>query len=299
MKQYCIEKKRTRTVCIPKEFDICKVQIGVPVKNDEAKKVGLVRVGDIVLPSGRFGAQSRRNAYGYYYADKTKPKERRYISTNWLHPFGNTNASEVPVDMYRECYPKIEVPPIGIELKLYKNEEGHHFVLVDLTPEIRKNYMLEAINLLLEIYGFCYVFDKDIVIESSERRQRCNWEILPQGEMPSKHLKKQISRSGKRSDSFSIFRHEYIEQYKAEKVVEGVNGFKGYYAYVFSKCCVLESAVYGNATYIIPKDNWEVLSQKTKKELFDENKIIAKFDHTAKWMQNIRNEFKTLEIALK
>ena len=71
---------------------------------------------------------------------------------------------------------------------------------------------------------------------------------------------------------------------------------KGYYAYFFDKYCVLECAIYGNATYIIPKDNWEVMSQKTKKELTDEKVLIAKLDHRRDWKTNIASVFKKLEI---
>lgn len=60
----------------------------------------------------------------------------------------------------------------------------------------------------------------------------------------------------------------------------------------------IESAIYGNATYIIPKENWEILSQKTKKELFDENKVIGKIDHTDKWKQNVSDKFRMLEVVL-
>ena len=49
---------------------------------------------------------------------------------------------------------------------------------------------------------------------------------------------------------------------------------------------------------IIPKENWEILSQKTKKELFDENKVIGKIDHTAKWKQNVSDKFRMLEVVL-
>ena len=51
------------------------------------------------MPSAKFGVQSKRNAYGYSYVDKTKPKVRRYVSTNWIQPFGNDNASPVAVDI--------------------------------------------------------------------------------------------------------------------------------------------------------------------------------------------------------
>lgn len=220
------------------------------------------------------------------------------MSTNWVHPFGNTNASEVAVDIYRPCWPQVEVPPYGIELQLFKSKDGQLYVIVVLTDEIRANYLKEAVNILLEIYGVCYIFDGEIQLDYSSKRQRCNWKMLPPGEMPSRHIKKQLGERGEKIDTYDIFRLEYMEKYNSEKIVEGINGFKGYYAFIFSKCCVLESAIYGNATYIIPKENWEILSQKTKKELFDENKVIGKIDHTAKWKQNVNDKFKMLEVVL-
>lgn len=297
MAQYSIRGTRILKLSLPKGYDLNTIQIGVPVIGDEAKKVGLEREGDIVLPSGKFGIQSEKNAYGYSYADKTKPKERRYVSTNWIQPFGNDNASPVAVDIYRPCYPQIYVPAYEIELQLYKDENGNRYVIVNLTEEIRKGFLKEAINLLLEIYGICYIFEKDIRIDESAKRQRCNWEILPAGEMPSKHIEKQLREHGNDIDTYDVFRLDYVEKYHAEKIVEGINGFKGYYAYVFKKYCVLESAIYGNATYIIPKENWEILSQKTKKELFNEGYVIKKIDHTANWKYNINKTFQKLNIG--
>lgn len=297
MAQFSIRGKRILKISLPKEFDVNTIQIGVPVRDDEAKKVGLEKEGDIVLPSGEFGIQSKKNAYGYSYIDKTKPKERRYVSTNWIQPFGNDNASPVAVDMYRYCYPKVFVPAYEIELQLYKAESGNRYVIVNLTKEIREGFLKETINLLLEIYGVCYIFDKDIRIDDSAKRQRCNWEILPAGEMPSKHVEKQLREQGKDADTYDVFRLNFVEKYHFKKSVEGVNGFRGYYAYIFKKYCVLESAVYGNATYIIPKENWEILSQKTKKELFDEGHVIKKLDHTKNWKDNIRTIFATLNIG--
>lgn len=296
MKSYCIKGKRIRKVNIPKEFDSSKIQIGIPVSGDEAERVCLYEQGDMVLPLGNFGAQSRKNAYGYTYADKSKPKERRYVSTNWVYPFGNTNASMVAADIYKHCYPKVIVPPYGIELQLYQDGIGQKFVIADMNDEIRENHLKETINLFLEIYGVCYIFDETIQVDKSSRRQRCNWEILPAGELPSKHIKKQLMEHGQKTDTYSIFRLEYMEKFKSEKIVEGINGFNGYYAYVFKNYCVLESAVYGNATYIIPKENWEILSQKTKKELFNAEKVVAKLDHTEKWQKNITSMFNELGI---
>ena len=296
MAQYCIRRTHVNSLRIPETYDIEKIQLGIPVTRAEAKKVGLLNVGDIVLPSGKFGNQSRKNAYGYTYADKTRPKEPRYISTNWIYPFGNTNASKVPVDIYRKCYPKIEVPAYGIELELYEGENRQQFVIIKMTDEIRKKYMQEAINLMLEIYGECYIYDGVIQIEKVIKRKRCNWEILPPGEMPSKHLERRLKLDNRRTDTYDMARLEYIETYRATDVVEGINGFRGYYAYLYEQYCVLECAVYGNATYIIPKENWEELSQKTKKELIDEKKLVEKIDHTAIWKTKIANTFKKLGI---
>lgn len=168
-----------------------------------------------------------------------------------------------------------------------------------MTDEIRKKYLKEAINLMLEIYGICYIYDDVIQVEKTSKRRRCNWEILPPGEMPSKHVEKQVESINQRTDKYNIARLNYIEMYNFVTSVEGINGFKGYYAYLFENYCVFESAFYGNATYIIQKNNWEEMSQKTKKELIDEKRIIGKIDHTKNWKKNIANMFKNLEIIKK
>lgn len=291
-----IKKRRIRKLVLPKQYNLETIQIGVLVIGGEEIKVGLSNNGDVVLPAGIFGPQSKKNAYGYSYSDKTNPKESRYVTTNWIYPYGNTDAEMIAVDIYRKCYPKVEVSPYGIELQLYINKSGQKYVMAILNDDIREKYIMEAINLCLEIYGECYIFDGEICMDNSTKYQRCNWKILPPGEMPSQHIKKQLQVSGRNTDTYDVFRLEHMEKYKSEKIVEGINGFNGYYAYVFNKCCVLESAIYGNATYIIPKENWEKLSQKTKKELFDENKVIAKINHTEKWEKNINKELKELGI---
>ena len=49
--------------------------------------------------------------------------------------------------------------------------------------------------------------------------------------------------------------------------------------------------MYGNATYFIPKADWGILSQKTKKELFSEDKVLKKIIHNEKWKSSIREYF--------
>lgn len=299
MSQIYFNKRRIRKLNLPESYSLEGIQIGVPVKKDEDKKVGLNSIGDVVLPSEDYGVQSRRNAYGYSYPDKTKPKERRYVSTNWIYPFGNTNASEIPVDIYRECFPKVEVPPYEIHLMLTENDDNERFVIVDLDARVRNEHLKDAVNLMLEIYGECYIFDGEIKIKRNIKKRKIGWEILPQGEMPSRHCERQFTKYRKKPNGFLFYRLEYIEKYDVIDAAEGLNGFKGYFAYVFNNCCVLESAVYGNATYIIPRENWEELSQKTKRLLFDEDKVIDKVVHNKKWKQNITQVFDKLGVFKK
>ena len=40
MAQHCIKGKRIRRVCIPKEYDIDKIQIGIPVSAMKQRRSG-------------------------------------------------------------------------------------------------------------------------------------------------------------------------------------------------------------------------------------------------------------------
>lgn len=289
------EQTRIRQLTLPSCFDINKIQIGIPVDADEAMLIGLHNVGDSVLPAPNFGCVSKRNACGDECADKSQPKIRRYINTIWVQPFGNDYASPSPVDIYKKCYPKILISPTGIEFVLYENSEKKQFVLADLTEEIRKKHLVDVVNLFLEIYGRCYVFDEEIDVTPIKKRRRCNWELLPPGEKPSVHLAHQLKEQCLPYDTFDVNRLYVLDRYDFEFVAEGINGFAGYYAYVFKNHCVLESAKYGNATYIIPRENWEILSQKTKKELMDNDLVVEKIIHTSQWKRMIRKAIKKLE----
>ena len=294
MAHITIQQTRVMKLKLPRSFDPESIQIGVPVVSDEASIVNLIEPGDVILPSAEFGSVCSRNAYGYKYPDRTQPKEDRYVTTNWVQPFGNPYASAVACDIYRPCYPQIEVPPTEIELTLVEKEDKQYVTAV-LTPEIRADHLAEVVNLFLEIYGKCYIFSDEIEISESTRRRKCNWEILPPGEKPSVHLANALRQQGEETDTFDIDRLKTLDCYNVEQIVEGINGFSGYFAYVFSNYCVLESAIYGNATYVIPKENWESFSQKTKKELLDESVVIEKVVHTERWKGRIRRIIRTLE----
>jgi len=291
-----IEQRKIRKLRLPNNFDLAKIQIGVPVDSDEAYKVNLIFPGDAIIPSASFGSLCHRNAYGYMYSDKTKSKKRRYVNTIMIHPYGNENASPVSCDIYRRCYPQISVPPTEIEFCLFEAENKKMYVIANLTENVRERYLIEVVNLFLEIYGRCYIFSDEISVSKMNIKRRCNWEILPPGEKPSVHLMKHFQTHAEEVNLFDVERLKTLEKYSnIEQTVEGVNGFKGYFAFVFPSFCVLESAIYGNATYIIPKENWEILSQKTKRELMDDSFVIEKIVHTKNWKAKIRQAIRLLE----
>lgn len=284
---YYINQKRINRLKLPDNYDKKTIQIGIPVKKDEAEKVGLEEIGDSILPSQHFGATSKKNADGYEYADKTKPKQRRYVTTNWIKPYGNSNASEQAVDIYRECYPKITVEPTEIELTLHQNKHNDMFVIASMSTLNRSKHIKEAINIFLEIYGECYVYKKEIEARDINVKKKKNWEFLRPGEKPSKNIIRNTQNNNELINKYDIERLITLEKYDKVDIVEGILGFRGYYAFLFKKYCIFESVWYGNATYIVAITNWEKLSQLTKSELMALNEVEKRIIHNADWGKNI------------
>lgn len=286
-------KKKKRNLNFISKIAKNDIIIGIPADGEEMSTLGLVNFGDTVVPSPAFGKECEINAVGFDYVDTSKPKENRYVCTVWTYPFGNRYANKVPIDQYRDCYPRVHVAPNEIELTMTSDDDGNRFIVALLPSGYTETIILSAINMFIEIFGRCCVFKNKVSMEY--KKKKVNWEILPPGEKPSEHFSKMLKEQGKEIDTFDVERLSTIEKYKPKIIAEGVNGFMGYYAYVFDNCCILESAIYGNATYIVPADNWEVSSQKTKKELFDEKCIMAKIIHTEHWEKNLRARMKEAE----
>lgn len=296
MSYFKIEKSKIIKPRLPKTYDVKKLSIGIPADNEEYVKVGLKSVGDTVIPSPDFGKTCEKNANEYYITDKIKPKEKRYVTTVLIEkPFGNDNASPIIADIYRMCYRQIRIAPYDISLSLIEDEKKNKYIIANLPPQNREKTVKEAINIFLEIFGYCYIYSTNPEEDNHTPKQYCNWEILPPGKKPGSHLREQLDKFGSKANLFDIDRLETLDKYQAEKIACGINGFMGYYAYVFSSCCVLESAIYSNATYIIPKENWEVLSQKTKQELLDEKSLIKRIIHQKNWYTVINETLQNIK----
>ena len=83
---------------------------------------------------------------------------------------------------------------------------------------------------------------------------------------------------------------KYLEEFKPDIEYQGTAGYSGYIAFAFSSknIYVLDSILYGNATYIFG-GNWEEISQLTQKQIIDDNLYKYRIIHDKKWKTEIGN----------
>lgn len=281
---------------LPKSFNKALIELAVQIPENDPKKAGLNSLADCIVPDACLGNACKKNALGEIVVDKTKPKELRYVCSILTHPFGNKNASEIIVDINRECYQRTIIPPTDIMLSWIKTDSNKEYVKVVMTNDIREHHIIDAINLMLNIYGECIVFRDSSSLNSHTDLHFCNWTILPQGMKPSEYCKMLNQGHSNRKHLYDEDRLKIIENLNPLDWVIGSNGFKGYIAYKFIGFCIVESAVYGNATYFIPEENWLELTKKTKQELLNDELVLAKIIHSKNWYSELDKTIKNLNL---
>lgn len=288
-----ISKKRIISLDFLDKYKNDNIKIGIHVTNNEYEKLGLKEFveGTIIQPSPELGINCNKNANGYSYPDKTKPKEYRVINTiywTWQDWGGNEHSDFV--DISKKVYPKIEVPANNVEFVLTKNKSGELFILAKVDLKTDRDVLKQTINMFLEIFGFCEIFNDDLdLLDIHNKIKRCNWELLPPGvkTMALTSINNEKERKkGKRPD-YNQSRLDTLDSYKPTEVFVGSGGFTGYYAFVFKNTCFLENGYYGNATYVVPKDKWKELSQLSKQEVLSTTDVIDKVNHTSEWFDKI------------
>lgn len=193
------------------------------------------------------------------------------------------NAQERLVDIIKPCWPVIYFEPLEIKFILAKNKDDILFVTTVPKDDIKSN-VVHTINLFVDVVGECVVSDEDDFLE--KKYTLYNWRILPEGILPHEFLERAKNHRKTKATFLQEYRLETLDKYKTEEIGQGINGFYGYFAYVFSKICVFESPIYGNATYIVKKNNWQELSKMTKKELFNDKLVLYKITHNKNWKKN-------------
>ena len=151
-----------------------------------------------------------------------------------------------------------------------------------------------AVNLMLEIFGRAEILQKDLVPWLPIKPpKRLNWEVLPTGEHPWQSLRPAVrdvlQSKGPRSQPVFEERWRTILSYEPSFTAVGRAGFSGYLIFGFPErsLYVLESAYYGNATYVLDRD-WESLSTLTKAELIHDSLHRDRIPHRQGWALRIQ-----------
>lgn len=281
-----IIKNKIRKCNFLNQFDLNKIKIFVPFEEKVNEKLKFKNIGDILVPSPLLGRISNMNANGWEEKEKNKEKVDKLVSTIWLHPYGNHKIPEVAIDIYRKCYQTVFHAPYEIKFQLIENNKKQKIIAAILEKGFEYN-IIHIINLFIEIADICYISDSEDFLET--KYTFYNWELLPPGELPHNFVKKFIRNKQITNKTFDMHRLEVLDSYEVEERGNGINGFYGYFAYIFDSFCIFESPIYGNATYIVPKENWKELSRMSKKELFDNNFVIKKIIHDKDWERNIKS----------
>lgn len=271
-----------------------KYYITVTADGRALERLGLkeFKEGMLIQPPIECGIISKRNVFGYSVPNKKLPKESRFIRTvYWEWQLYNGDWQSDYRDIYKDCYPRIEYEPFGIEMKSIVINNTPMFI----TKVKNHSNIKNVINLYLEVFGYCRILDDNLKLANEKIDfNRCNWEILPPDiKLDIKNIKSKsiIDRTRKRKD-YDEERINTLEKYKPQKRFVGKNGFQGYYAFLYNQVCVLESPIYGNATYIIPIRNWEELSKLTKAKLINSGNLINRIEHNKEWFNNIGKNIK-------
>lgn len=271
------------------------------VELDETSRNKLARIGysdspssgETVLPNG-IGPISRFNADGKWQVHREQPKEERYVRTvrwTWKQWAGRGRYEEHEDfrDIYRWCYPRSAVPAPGIELT-YLEHDGKAYVVAPTLRNLddQNVAMLHAINLFLELFGYCELVKGDLSRFSNILVKRLNWKMLPPGKYPwqclKSHLGEVLKRTSENTQGVIFDRQETILSFDPDAQFVGTGGFSDYIAYVFKDggLVVLESIRKGNAIYVFGL-NWDRFSRLTKSEIISADLHMARLVHTKGW----------------
>jgi hypothetical protein len=302
-----IQLKRIRSL----KGKLPRVKVGTPVVvgarlvpdlMPKLQRVGFsdgANVGDAVLPTG-IGPVSRFNAEGGIIVHRDRPMETAYrqVDWHWTEFRGRYDSEERSkiVDVPYKRYPRTDVNPPSLELKIAMTADGQRVLVA---PQINfksddDKELIHAVNLVLEILGFCEFFTANLGELIRAPLRRLNWTLLPSGKRTWKELRPKVLDVIKRAEEGNQpvieYRLEAVNSYGPNFVAIGVAGFAGYVVFGFTdrKLFVFESVYTGNATYVFG-DQWENLSRLTKMQILDNRLHRARVVHRQGWDDRIRS----------
>jgi hypothetical protein len=293
-------EKRNLDVAFIRKYQDKSIYLGLPITEQripKLKKIGFLTIehGETILPAS-IGKKTSINAYGQYIIHRNRPKETVYHMVEWEHDEWHGPYTERKTDIidrpYRR-YPRTQIAPLSKELSIFKSD-NKQLVISEKLQVIEKNYeaILHIINIFLEIFGECSIYDENLEIPTTHLK-KVNWKIFPKGQLTpeffEEHIRPILSRQPESAKRVIWYRFDLIKEKNPEFIAVGQGGFKGYLVFGFPEknIFVLESLFEGNATYIFD-ENWELLSKRTKLEILSESLQKERFIHKNNWVRRIR-----------
>lgn len=250
---------------------------------------GIPEVGDSILPAAN-GPATAFNAHGKEIVRRDLPLETRsrMINTSWQDWHGQTHHGIQTRDY--EAYPRDLVPPPEEFLTaMHKNGQ-----IVAASRVIQRAEPEPGIVNLLNVFLECFPSFEIVQSDLTEPTQvkKLNWKILPQGQYPFERARQALDdylqRLSEDDRATATERIRAITRHGPDFVAVGLGGFSDYVVFGFTakRRYVLESPNTGNATYIF-RDQWEHISQLSKREILQDNLQEARLIHNARWHRSV------------
>lgn len=244
--------------------------------------------GDRMIPAG-LGTATRKSLEGRIIVHRDQPKELYSWDVLWgRHQYVRWQETEWVEDYVTHLgkrYPRTQLPPENVEVLLLRDSEGKEFFASDPIAIGDKERVTIAINVFLEIFGFCGLGDPlDLKFELSIQR-RVNWRLLPKGTGTRRELEKLVNEMPNKIHRNRAHRSlDQIQKYGQSEVIVGEGGFHGYVAFPFPKAgfTLLESIYPNNATYVLGP-NWEETSKLSKREILESDLHLRRIVHDKAW----------------
>ena len=295
-----IQRKRIRNLerHLPDNLRGQELRLGIVTEERYSAQIiragfsGHLSLGDRMLPA-IIGPVTRFNAEGKMNVRRDLPMETAYRLVEW-HWTERHGKEEVERSDFRDVpyqrYPRDFVPPPGVELQVIADAHGRLLLVADplLYEGAGSVDLLHAVNVCLELFGECEVFTPDLASALPPTACRLNWQILPPGKYPWERVRGAvqpiIDRAKKGHQGAIAMRLEAVSSHGPEFVAIGTAGFHGYIIFGFpaKPLFILESAYYGNATYVFDKD-WETLAKLTKAEILNQSLQKDRIIHLSGW----------------
>lgn len=238
------------------------------------------------------------NADGRWIVHKDRPKEPRVFEREYSIVDWHGNHHSGTCFQTRMCYPRTLEYPKEIAFHI---ENGALYSPMFVVSEENMEDIKLAINIALEMFGWCELWTKDKAPVTPQLNQVVvPWEILKSGtkdkELWQKYVDKTTDILPKSKKTIIKSRHEHLWAQSPDFCVLGAQSFWGYVVYGFTSenIFVFECNRPDNATYIFRGD-WEQASKLTKTEILAANIQESRIFHTQNWQKNVTKAVKCYE----